>query len=174
VIGGGRAAVPCSAVQVRLAKPEEYEPLAELTARAYWAIDPGVLGEYEDELRAVEWRATVADVLVAVDDDGKLLGGVTYVGDQASPAAEFGEPAAAGIRMLAVSPAAQGRGVGEALSRACVERARAAGKARVRLHSATWMTTAHRLYERLGFERDPAEDWTPRPGVDLLAYRLDL
>jgi hypothetical protein len=36
------------------------------------------------------------------------------------------------------------------------------------------MTAAHRLYESLGFVRDPARDWAPVPGVDLLAYRLDV
>jgi hypothetical protein len=33
---------------------------------------------------------------------------------------------------------------------------------------------AHRLYERLGFRRDPARDWTPRPGIDLLGFELTL
>jgi hypothetical protein len=36
------------------------------------------------------------------------------------------------------------------------------------------MTAAHRIYERLGFTRIPERDWSPVPGVDLLAYRLDL
>ena len=34
--------------------------------------------------------------------------------------------------------------------------------------------TAHRLYARLGFVRTPERDWTPMPGVNLLALRLDL
>jgi hypothetical protein len=33
------------------------------------------------------------------------------------------------------------------------------------------MTTAHRVYARLGYERDPDRDWSPLPGVDLLAFR---
>lgn len=157
-----------------MARPEEYEPLGEITVRAYTAIDPGVLGEYMDELRDVAGRAAAAEVLVATDGDGLLLGGVTYVPGPSSAAAEFEEADAAGIRMLAVSPAAQGRGVGEALTVACIDRARAAGKAQVRLHSSDWMAAAHRLYERLGFVRDPDDDWSPREGVNLLAYVLKL
>ena len=34
------------------------------------------------------------------------------------------------------------------------------------------MTDAHRLYERAGFVRDAERDWSPLPGVDLLAYWL--
>jgi ribosomal protein S18 acetylase RimI-like enzyme len=42
------------------------------------------------------------------------------------------------------------------------------------LSTSTAMTTAHRLYERLGFVRLPERDWSPVPGVHLLAYVLDL
>jgi hypothetical protein len=36
------------------------------------------------------------------------------------------------------------------------------------------MSAAHRLYESIGFERDPARDWEYEPGEWLLAYRLRL
>ena len=36
------------------------------------------------------------------------------------------------------------------------------------------MTTAHRIYERLGFVRLPTRDWSPIAGVDLYAFALDL
>ena len=63
-------------------------------------------------------------MLVAVDDDGTLLGGVTFVPDGDSPLAEHDVDGASSIRMLAVAGTAQGRGVGEALVRACIDRAR--------------------------------------------------
>ena len=37
----------------------------------------------------------------------------------------------------------------------------------------SWIA-AHRLYERLGFGRCPERDWEPLPGVELLAFRLEL
>ena len=76
--------------------------------------------------------------------------------------------------MLAVAPEAQGRGVGEALVRACIDQARADGRERLLLHTTSWMPAAHRLYARLGFERDPARDWSPIPEVPLIAYKLEL
>ena len=161
-------------------RPEEYASVGELVVDAYAVITPDVdyarddLAAYEAELRDVAGRLAGSEVLVAVDGDGALLGGVTYVPGSGSPAAEFDDPDAAGIRMLAVAPVAQGRGVGEALTRACVERAVAAGRRRVRLHSTEWMTAAHRLYGRLGFARDPERDLEVNPEFVLRAFRLPL
>lgn len=131
------------------------------------------VGDYADSLRDVDTRVKHADVLVAVDDDGTILGSVTNVPD----GGEYGEIARddeAEFRMLAVAPEAQGRGAGTALVRACVDDARRRGKSGIVLSTGPWMTVAHRMYERLGFVRDPARDWTPVPGIVLLAYRLDL
>jgi ribosomal protein S18 acetylase RimI-like enzyme len=74
--------------------------------------------------------------------------------------------------MLAVTPAARGRGVGKALVELCVRRSRELGFAGVRMSSMDLMTSAHRVYERIGFVRSPEDDWSPEPGVHLLAYHL--
>ncbi|MEU8617080.1 GNAT family N-acetyltransferase [Streptomyces sp. NPDC048623] len=165
---------------IRAVRPQEYETLGELTGRAY--LDDGFLLHGEDDwyyghLRNVAGRAEVAEVLAAVDADGTVLGGVTFVpapgvmGDRATE----GETE---IRMLAVDRAARGRGVGEALVRACVERARAVpGCERIVLSTQPEMRTAHRIYERLGFHRTPERDWSPipdQPEFTLLCYCLEL
>ena len=31
---------------------------------------------------------------------------------------------------------------------------------------------AHRLYEQLGFRRDPDRDWAPIPSVELIVYHM--
>ena len=81
-------------------------------------------------------RASEAVVLAAVDDaSGDLLGCVTYVPDASNPWAEHLREGEAGIRMLAVDPAGQGRGAGTALVAACLDRARADGRRAVFLHS---------------------------------------
>jgi hypothetical protein len=36
------------------------------------------------------------------------------------------------------------------------------------------MTTAHGIYQRLGFTRDPNLDWWPEPNIELLGFRLHL
>ena len=161
-------------MQIRIARPAEFEELGELTVAAFEGIaGSGDLGEYADTLRDVADRAARAVVLAAVDD-ATLLGGVTYVPDPANPYAEDLRLGEAGIRMLAVAPAAQGRGVGRALTEACVARARAQGAARVSLHSTPWMTVAHQLYESMGFVRTPERDVDVRSDLRLMAFVLEL
>jgi ribosomal protein S18 acetylase RimI-like enzyme len=76
--------------------------------------------------------------------------------------------------MLSVAPEAQGRGAGSALVQFCLDRFREAGATAVVLSTLSEMHGAHRIYERLGFERLPERDWTPLPDVALLAYRKEL
>jgi ribosomal protein S18 acetylase RimI-like enzyme len=109
---------------------------------------------------------TVGELIVRVYLDGGFIA-------SDSPYAEITDEGEAEFRMLVVDPAARGRGLGEALVRACIERARALGSPRLRLSTLPLMTAAHRLYERLGFVRTPERDWSP-PTVRLLSYALDL
>jgi GNAT superfamily N-acetyltransferase len=160
-------------VEVRPVRPDEYERAGQLVVAAYEAL-PGshVSAGYADELRAVGRRAVQAEVLVAVCGD--LVGCATFVPDASSPWAEQAEADESMLRMLAVAPAAQGRGVGTALLGACTERARALGRAGLFLHSTPWMEAAHHLYYKAGFVRLPDRDWSPVADVTLWAFRLDL
>ncbi|MDR6976746.1 ribosomal protein S18 acetylase RimI-like enzyme [Streptomyces sp. 3330] len=164
---------------IRRVAPGEYEALGDMTARAY--LDDGLLdfGEsdgYLRELRDVAKRAAAAEVLVAVED-GRLLGGVTFVPGP-GPLSDIAVRGEAEIRMLAVDGAARGRGAGEALVRACLDRARAAeGCTAVVLSTQRVMYAAHRIYERLGFVRTPERDWNPMPDrndLTLITYQLTL
>ncbi len=56
------------------------------------------------------------------------------------------------IEDVVVDETARGRGIGEALNRAAIERARAAGATTVDLTSRPSREAANRLYQRLGFE----------------------
>jgi ribosomal protein S18 acetylase RimI-like enzyme len=161
-------------VEIRRVRAEEHDALGRLTVAAYERLEGGEeLGDYAKTLADVDDRARRAVVLVAVDG-GELLGGVTYVAGPDNPYAEGLEPAEVGIRMLAVSPAAQGRGIGRALASECLARARRDRARRVMLHSTPWMTAAHHLYESLGFRRTPDRDRSAEPRVELLAFVLDL
>jgi len=59
------------------------------------------------------------------------------------------------LAKLAVTPAAQGRGVGRRLVEACVAFARDRGARRVELVSSSRLQAALKLYESMGFERGP-------------------
>ncbi|MFD9079627.1 GNAT family N-acetyltransferase [Streptomyces erythrochromogenes] len=161
---------------IRTAVPAEYETLGEITAQAYLAdghLDFNEDDAYLNVLRDVAGRAALAEVLVA-ERDGQVLGGVTFAAP-GSPLADIAGPDEAEFRMLAVAHAARGQGAGEALVRACIERARAVeGVTGVVLSTQRSMAGAHRIYARLGFVRTPERDWAPIEGLTLLTYRLKL
>jgi ribosomal protein S18 acetylase RimI-like enzyme len=160
---------------VRPAGPAEHAAVAELTARVYRG-EGYSSADYEPALRDVASRAASATVLVAVEgtgETGRVVGAVT-VATRGGEWAEQSGPGEAVVRMLVVAPEARGTGTGEALVRACLERAEQDGCTRVRLSSQEDMTAAHRLYERLGFVRTPERDWSPVPGLRLRTYALEL
>jgi ribosomal protein S18 acetylase RimI-like enzyme len=64
--------------------------------------------------------------------------------------------------------------VARALVLECVRRARAAGETTLGLHTSQSMHAARRLYERLGFVRDPDHDFQPPGGELVEGYRLRL
>jgi len=87
------------------------------------------------------------DLFIALDDDGTIVGMSTLV--------TFRIPTArrAWIEDVVVDETARGQGVGDALTRAMVDRARELGAATVDLTSRPSREAANRLYERAGFVR---------------------
>jgi ribosomal protein S18 acetylase RimI-like enzyme len=158
-------------MEIRLAVPEEYDAVGELTVEAY-THDGFVRGDYAMTLRAAADRAAKAELWVAADGDG-LLGTVTYC-PVGSVYREIGRDDEGEFRMLGVAGRARGQGIGRALTERCIERTREQSLRRIVMSSANYMATAHRIYERLGFTRIPERDWAPIPGVDLYAFALDV
>ncbi|HIM64968.1 MAG TPA: GNAT family N-acetyltransferase [Acidimicrobiia bacterium] len=101
--------------------------------------------------------ASDASVLLLAEEDGEVVGAMTLV--------VFTIPTGvrAWIEDVVVDEAARGRGVGDALNRAAIERAREAGARTVDLTSRPSREAANHLYRRLGFEQR-----------DTNVYRLDL
>ena len=162
------------AVLVRLARTEELGRVAKVSVTAY-THDYDLPADYVASIADVAPRAREHEVWVAQDRaTGSLLGTVTTPRPDAnlSPLGREGE---LDFRLLAVAPAARGRGIGALLTAHVVVLARSRGLKRVVLNSGPDMIGAHRLYERLGFERLPARETTLLPdGRQLLVYGLDL
>lgn len=159
-------------VLVRPARVEDLPDVARVTVDAY--VGDGLVPadhSYVDELRDVHGRAAHATLLVA-EDGGAVVGTVT-VARPGTAFAEIAEPHEAELRMVAVDPSARRRGVGEALVRAGLDVATAAGAQSVALTTLDTMHSAHRLYERLGFRRDPRRDRSV-DGYALLVYTVAL
>jgi ribosomal protein S18 acetylase RimI-like enzyme len=162
-------------ILIRPALDSEIDAAGHLTAESF--ITDGHTsrgGTYEPRLRDGRDRAERAELLVALDPaSGALLGSVTFA-PPGSPYADLARGDEGEFRMLAVAPEARGRGAGEALVRACLDRARELGLRRVVMSTQPSMVHAHRIYERLGFVRTPERDWSPLPEVPLLTYAFEI
>lgn len=165
---------PAAATTVRLAREDELDAVGALTHDVYVGdgfIDPA--SPYAAKLRDAASRWRDADLLVAEDAAGRLVGTVTFAA-AGTPWAQVAGPDEAEFRMLAVDPRARGGGVARALMAEVLVRAHASGARAVVLSSGQEMTAAHRLYDTLGFERRPDRDWDPSGHDRLLVYVREL
>ncbi len=159
--------------QLRLARDDDLDEVGRLTVAAY--VADGLLAAddpYTAHLADARSRAAEAELWVA-EDGPRVLGSVTYC-LPGTPWAELSSDGEGEFRMLTVAPDARRRGIARVLVQRCLDRSTALGHRAVVLSSLPAMTAAHRLYASLGFVRTPQRDWTPSPGVDLWAFRLDL
>lgn len=160
------------AFTLRRATGDDLPAVGDLTVAAYQEFTLGPDDPYVARLADAGPRFREAELWVAVDGD-RLLGTVTSC-PPGSPWRELAGDHEGEFRMLAVHPDARGRGVGQALAALCEDRAREHGATAMVLSSLAEMRSAHRVYARLGYSRLPARDWSPLPGVDLLAFGREL
>ena len=162
-------------VLIRAVLPAEYERVGDVTVASYAALPVDHLWDgYDTEIRDVAKRVERAEILVAVLD-GEIVGAVTYVSDPDSEWAEWNEPDEAQIRLLAVDTAVQGRGIGEALVRACIDAHASKGSRscctpRITCRPRSGSTT------RLGFVRRPerdVHDFEAEHDMTFYAFTLD-
>jgi GNAT superfamily N-acetyltransferase len=164
-----------SDVLIRLAAPDEYEAIGELSETAY-SHDYGITDRYRQRLRDVAARAAEHAVWVAVDrHTGQLLGTVTAPapGGHISVLAQEGE---LDFRLLAVAPAARRRGIGRLLVEHIIALAAERGAVRVVMNSGPDMIGAHQLYYSMGFTRLTERETRTVEGYSepLLAFGYDV
>jgi ribosomal protein S18 acetylase RimI-like enzyme len=164
-------------LSIREAVPEDYAELSKLITAAYQEF-AGTLGEdweeYRDDLADIGRRAAQGTQLIA-ETGGRLAGTVTYYpprGDAVDDPWWWWPKGFAYLRALGVHPELRGRGVGRALTVACIERAHHNGATGIALNTLSIMDSATALYIRLGFHQSVAEvAWGDRK---LLSYILDI
>jgi ribosomal protein S18 acetylase RimI-like enzyme len=161
-------------MRIRDAQPAELADVGEIRVAAYRA--DGFLApasDYEPTLRRLGADGQ-GDVLVAERPEDGLIGTVMLQPWRPDGGEIVTGPDEAEIRALAVRPDARGAGVGRALLTAVIDRAAAQGVRHLVLCTQAEMKAAHRLYEDAGFTRLRERDWSPVPGISLLAYGLRL
>lgn len=157
-------------MRLRRARPADHAAVGTLTVAANQPFLLGPEDPYRERLADAGARDREAELWVATATDSEEVLGTVTLCPPGSPWREIAAADEAEFRMLAVAPDARGRGVGAALLELVLRRAREDGCRGVVLSSLGEMAAAHRLYTRAGFVRDPARDWSPLPGVDLVAF----
>lgn len=104
---------------------------------------------FSQRIGAVAALAATGEILVA-RVDGQIVGAAVYLGPEAEKAAHF-EPDWPVLRMLVVDPAFRGRGIGAALTDACIARAEDDGARLIALHASPIMERAEAMFHRRGF-----------------------
>lgn len=167
-----------SGVTIRDARDEDRAAVRELTLAAYAeyaeVMEPAAWAGLDGALRAALESDAAMDRIVA-EHGGRIVGSVMLFPPQVQAYGDLAQAARAPeLRLLAVSAAARGLGVGRALVDECVARARAMGATELGLHTSQSMAAAVRLYRRLGFVRTPETDFRPGGAELVEGYRLPL
>jgi ribosomal protein S18 acetylase RimI-like enzyme len=153
-------------IRIQPAATDDFDEARRVIAAAY--------AEYAAVLGPDLHRAYLRDLLDLVGrGQGQVL--VARVGRQVAGTVTFfadasdqghGWPADwAGVRAIAVDPAFRGLGIARRLMDESLRRADATGAAVIGLHTASFMASAVRLYEGLGFQRVPEFDFDPAAQV---------
>ena len=146
---------------VRDALPGEFKDVGRMMVEVYSKLDgfPGKSEqpEYYKKLSNIGMLThnPQTRLLIAVDTNGKIGGGVVYFGDMTyygSGGTASNEKNAAGFRLLAVAEFARGYGVGKLLTNTCLQLARNEGHDQMVIHSTEAMRIAWSMYEKMGFK----------------------
>lgn len=168
--------MPEPTYRIREARDSDREAIRKVLLDAY--------RQYEQVLSPVRWEEYRKNIAASVEAagpkarlvaelDGEIVGSaLLFDSSLAAYGHDIGIESPI-IRLLAVSPAARGRGIATALIRECARKALEWGEETLHLHTSDMMASAVRLYERLGFER--AYDKEFHNGETLVkSYRLHL
>lgn len=163
-----RDAMPNEIPSIRQQRVEAYQEYALLLPEAHWeALKKSILSE-ADLQKGVE--------IIVAESDGKILGSVVLFPPKIKAYEGFGDVLEhSEIRMLAVAPSSQGKGVASALVKECIIRTKNKGYPAIGLHTGEFMEGAIQLYTQFGFLHTPDHDFEPaNDGIIVKAFRLNL
>jgi predicted N-acetyltransferase YhbS len=165
-------------LKVREARSEDRHAAREITLAAFQqyaaVMPPPRWTGYRENILATLTDVAPAQQIVA-EKEGVILGSILlYPPGTAFSTPDEGPLTCPEVRLLAVAPEARGQGIGTALMKESIRRARRLGAACLNLHTTDMMQVAMRMYERMGFVHAPDLDFHPDPSITVKAYRLEL
>lgn len=163
---------------IRDATEADWPAATELTRRAYsefaFIMEPSAWEGLSGAIDSALSSDGPVERIVA-DAAGRIVGSVLLFPPAAQAYGELtGSSKVPELRLLAVAQDARGKGVGRALVKECVRRARLTGATELGLHTSRSMRAAMRLYLSMGFERVPERDFLPAGGEVVEGYSMAL
>lgn len=167
---------------IRNAEPSEFEEVGKLMVQVYSQLEGFPKEEEQPAYYKMLYNIGAlttkpgTELLVSVAHGEKIAGGVVYFNDMqyyGSGGIATAEKNAAGFRLLAVDPAARGKGIGKLLTNECIRKAKEAGLSQLIIHSTKAMQTAWNMYEQMGFKRSEDLDFM-QGTLPVYGFRLQL
>jgi len=116
------------------------------------------------------------ELLVAVSEKGKVVGGVVYFADMqyyGSGGTATQEKNASGFRLLAVDSDTRGLGIGKLLTAECIKKTAIHNNDQLIIHSTQSMQIAWKMYENMGFKRYEDLDFI-QGELPIFGFRLQM
>lgn len=157
---------------IRAATDEDAEAIAALWTEAYFDEGEGGRDTPYAQSDFEQTQAAAAHLLVAELDDAVV--GVVALLDPDESSRAVALEGEAELARLVVSSTARRQGIGRALANRCTALAQSEGWQAITLWSRPYQHASHRIYESLGYQRQPERDSTDETGFDRLVFRLEL
>jgi ribosomal protein S18 acetylase RimI-like enzyme len=157
---------------IRAATDKDAEAIAALWTEAYFDEGEGGRDAPYSRTDFEETQAAAAHLLVA-ERDGAVLGVVALLAPD-EPGLAVALEDEGELARLVVSSAARRQGIGRALANRCAQLARNERWPAISLWSRPYQRAGHRLYQSLGYQRQPERDSTDETGFKRLVFRLEL
>lgn len=157
---------------IRVATAEDAEAIVALWTEAYFDEGEGGRDTPYSHSDFEQTQAAAAHLLVS-EPDGAVVGVIALLAPD-EPTRAVALAGEAELARLVVSSTARRQGIGRALANRCAELAQSEGWLAISLWSRPYQRAGHRLYESLGYQRQPERDSTDETGFDRLVFRLDL
>ena len=143
-------------IVIRDAVGQDFKQIARISVEAYRqyaeALAPENWNKMQTTLTNVANTANLASLIVA-EEDNNILGSIAYYAPGKSNPNIFPVEWAS-IRLLAVAPAYQGKGIGKLLVQECIRRAQQDSATAIGLYTSELMTVARKMYPKMGFQQD--------------------
>ncbi len=156
---------------VRTAEAGDAERVVEIWTEAYFREGEG--GRTTPYAKRDFEEATGVGRVFVAGPPGEAVGVVVLVAP-GTPGMAVARGDEAELRLLAVSSEERRGGIGRALVERCTDQAREKGWRAIALWSRPYQAAAHRLYESLGYRRQPDRDESDLTGFGRLVFRLQL